>query len=73
MDFLADIFLYNEAATIWFRAQSKDQLYFQGMHCVSNLKSGFDFTAIFQIIMTKYSKNMAEQIQNKTLTPELRA
>ena len=42
------------------------------MHCVSNLKSGFDFTAIFQIIMAKYSKNTAEQIQNKILTPELR-
>ena len=73
MDFLADIFLYNEAATIQFRAQSKDQLYSQGMHCVSNLKGRFGFTAIVQIIMAKYGKNMAEQIQNKTLTPELRA
>ena len=29
--------------------------------CFSNLKSGFDFTAVFQIIMAKYNKNMVGQ------------
>ena len=32
--------------------------------CFPNLKSWFDFTAVFQIITAKYNKNMVEQIQN---------
>ena len=32
--------------------------------CFSNLRSGFDFTAVFQIIMAKYNQNMVDKIQN---------
>ena len=32
--------------------------------CFSNLRSGFDFTAVFQIIMAKYNQNMVDKTQN---------
>ena len=32
--------------------------------CFSNLRSRFNFTAIFQIIMAKYNQNMVDKIQN---------
>ena len=32
--------------------------------CFPNLKSGFDFTAFFQILTAKYNKNIVEQMQN---------
>ena len=63
MDFLADIFLHNEAAANSLKFRAKTNCIPRAF-CFSNLKSGFNFTAVFQIILAKYNKNMVEQIRN---------